>query len=42
MHDYFVDGYPNVKHAVYDFERELNKKLHLCPIGDGASIAIVK
>lgn len=40
VHDYFPDDYKGVKQAVADFQK--NKDIHLCSIGDGISIAILK
>ncbi len=42
IHDYFNKGYPNIEVAVDDFERELGRKLHKMPIGDGISMAVLK
>lgn len=42
VHDYFNDNYPNIKEAILDFEKEIGKRLHRMPIGDGISMAIIK
>lgn len=42
IHDYFGGAYPNIKTAIFDFEKELGYQLHKLPIGDGLSMAIVK
>jgi len=41
IHDYFNYGYPGVKQAVVDFEREVGELVKF-PIGDSYSIAIMK
>ncbi len=40
IHDFFAQDYPNVKTAVYDFEKYIGKPLMMIPIGDSLSIAI--
>lgn len=42
VHDYFNENYPNIKEAIFDFEKELGERLHKMPIGDGISIAVIK
>lgn len=42
IHDYFSEGYPNVKNAVAAFESELGVPLKKMPIGDDFSLAIIK
>jgi hypothetical protein len=40
IHDFFGVDYPNVKTAVFDFEKQLGERLRIVPIGDALSIAI--
>ncbi len=42
VHDYFNKSYPNIEKSIYDFERELGKRLHKIPIGDDISMAVIK
>ena len=42
VHDYFNKSYPNIEKAIFDFEKELGKRLHKIPIGDDISMAIIK
>jgi hypothetical protein len=42
VHDFFGIDYPNVKTAVFDFEKQLGERLRMLPIGDALSIAILK
>lgn len=42
IHDYFNPGYPGVKDAVSDYERENNFRLYKFPIGDHCSIGVLK
>lgn len=42
IHDFFSDAYPNLKDAIYDYEKENNIFLAKMPIGDDISIAIIK
>lgn len=41
IHDYFNPGYPGVKQAIDDFEKETGK-IKRMPIGDHCSIAVMK
>ena len=40
--DYFSVAYPNIRQAVADYERELNKGLLKIPMGDNNGLAIIK
>lgn len=40
VHDYYNPGYPGVKAAVEDYEKETGRKMLKLPIGDHCSIAI--
>lgn len=42
IHDYFNPGYPGVKQAVLDYQKENNFILYKFPIGDHCSIGILK
>ena len=42
IHDFFSDAYPNIKQAVYEYEKEIGLRLNMCPVGDDVSIAIIK
>lgn len=42
IHDYFGEGFPNVKKAVSDFQMEIGLELACLPVGDDLSIAIYK
>jgi hypothetical protein len=42
IHDFFGVDYPNVKTAVFDFEKQLGEKLRMVPIGDALSVAVLK
>jgi hypothetical protein len=42
VHDFFGTDYPNVRTAVYDFEKQIGEQLKMAPIGDGLSIAVLK
>lgn len=40
IHDYFSKAFPNIREAVYEYERISGEKLHKGPIGDDLSLAI--
>jgi hypothetical protein len=42
IHDFYGEDYPNVKTAVYDFEKLLPTPLKIIPIGDALSIAVIR
>lgn len=42
IHDYYNMGFPGVKDAIEDYEKEISTQLIKIPIGDNQSMAIVK
>jgi O-methyltransferase len=40
IHDFFNEGYPGVKEAVLEFEKEMNGAMSYLPIGDGYSVVV--